>query len=41
METQVTTVKQLPLNEVMSIGKAFAESGISKQSMSVNMTLLK
>lgn len=28
METQVITIKQLPITEIMSIGKAFAESGM-------------
>jgi hypothetical protein len=41
METQVTTVKQLPLNEVMSIGKAFAESGMFSDTKSAAQAIVK
>ena len=41
METQVTTVKQLPLTEVMSIGKAFAESGMFSDTKSAAQAIVK
>jgi hypothetical protein len=41
METQVTIVKQLPLNEVMSIGKAFAESGMFSDTKSAAQAIVK
>lgn len=41
METQVTIVKQLPLTEVMSIGKAFAESGMFSDTKSAAQAIVK
>ncbi len=41
METKLTTVRQLPLTEVMSIGKAFAESGMFTDTKSAAQAIVK
>ena len=41
MENQITTIKQLPLTEVMSIGKAFAESGMFADTKSAAQAIVK
>ena len=40
-ENKLTTVTQLPLNEVMSIGKAFAESGMFADTKSAAQAIVK
>jgi hypothetical protein len=41
MENKLTTVTQLPLTEVMSIGKAFAESGMFADTKSAAQAIVK
>lgn len=41
MENKLTTVTQLPLQEVMSIGKAFAESGMFADTKSAAQAIVK
>jgi len=41
MENKLTTVTQLPLTEVMSIGKAFAESGMFSDTKSAAQAIVK
>lgn len=41
MTNQVTTIKQLPITEIMSIGKAFAESGMFTDTKSAAQAIVK
>lgn len=41
MQNQITTIKQLPINEIMSIGKAFAESGMFTDTKSAAQAIVK
>lgn len=41
MEKQITTVTQLPITEIMSIGKAFAESGMFADTKSAAQAIVK
>lgn len=41
MSTQLVQVSQLPLNEIMSIGKAFAESGMFADTKSAAQAIVK